>query len=110
MSMSDPLGPSRQASSIPAFSSDALTVEDAAEVLSKNLNTSDRFWPIDIGLNQAIRPLKGQLVGHQQVTDAYLLGLAVSRKGTLATLDRGILELLPPESPHRTNVELIARA
>ena len=31
------------------------------------------------------------LVGHRQVTDAYLLGLAVLRRQCLATLDRGLL-------------------
>jgi uncharacterized protein len=30
------------------------------------------------------------LVGHRQVTDAYLLGLAAARKQRLATLDRGL--------------------
>jgi uncharacterized protein len=31
------------------------------------------------------------LVGHRQVTDAYLLGLALSQKQCLATLDRGLV-------------------
>ena len=31
------------------------------------------------------------LVGHRQVTDAYLLGLAAHRQQRLATLDRGLL-------------------
>ena len=31
------------------------------------------------------------LVGHRQVTDAYLLGLAVLREQRLATLDRGLV-------------------
>jgi hypothetical protein len=31
------------------------------------------------------------VVGHRQVTDAYLLGLAVLRGQCLATLDRGLL-------------------
>lgn len=31
------------------------------------------------------------LVGHRQVTDAYLLGLATARSQCLATLDRGLL-------------------
>ena len=31
------------------------------------------------------------LVGHRQVTDAYLLGLAVHRQQCLATLDRGLV-------------------
>jgi len=30
------------------------------------------------------------LFGHQQVTDAYLLGLAVKENGVLVTFDRGI--------------------
>jgi uncharacterized protein len=35
------------------------------------------------------------LVGHRQVTDAYLLALALHHKGKLATFDSGIGELLP---------------
>ena len=31
------------------------------------------------------------LLGHRQVTDAYLLALAASRGGAVATLDRGML-------------------
>lgn len=29
------------------------------------------------------------VIGHRQVTDAYLAGLARARKGSLATFDRG---------------------
>lgn len=32
-----------------------------------------------------------QVVGHRQVTDAYLLGLAAHQRQRLATLDRGLL-------------------
>ena len=34
-----------------------------------------------------------RLQGHRQITDAYLLGLAIHNRGKLATLDRGILQL-----------------
>ncbi len=34
-----------------------------------------------------------KLQGHRQITDAYLLGLAIHNRGKLATLDRGILQL-----------------
>jgi hypothetical protein len=37
------------------------------------------------------------LVGHKQVTDAYLLGLAIRRKAKLITLDRSISALLARE-------------
>jgi predicted nucleic acid-binding protein len=43
--------------------------------------------------------------GHRQITDAYLLGLAIHNKGKLATLDRGIRHLAGRE--FAANVELI---
>jgi len=94
----------------PSFSADALTPTDAAVVLSKSLTSpAHRFWAIDIGLSEANQPFREQIVGHQQVTDAYLLGLTIHKKGKLATLDRGILDLLPPDSPYRASVELIGK-
>ncbi|HMJ92052.1 MAG TPA: TA system VapC family ribonuclease toxin [Candidatus Acidoferrum sp.] len=48
------------------------------------------FWPDDITLlNQQLFPGL-QAVGSRQLTDIYLLGLAVSKGGKLATLDRSI--------------------
>ena len=92
----------------PAFSPHALRPLDAVALLSANLNhPAHRFWANDIGLSEAIRPFQDRIVGHQQVTDAYLLGLTLRKKGKLATMDRGILELIPGESPHRGIVELI---
>ena len=51
-----------------------------------------KFWPADLCLPDAIAKLD-TIVGHRQITDAYLLTLAGSRKGILATLDRGTLAL-----------------
>ncbi len=48
------------------------------------------FWPIDFDLHQAIAPFQDRLYGYRQLTDAYLLGLAIKNKGRLVTLDRGI--------------------
>ncbi len=50
--------------------------------------------------------------GHRQITDAYLLGLAIHRGGKLVTLDRGIrqiagdefagrVEIIEPQNPGR---------
>ena len=47
------------------------------------------FWMSEVGFVKAVEPLMERFFGHQQVTDAYLLGLAISKKGKLATLDRG---------------------
>jgi hypothetical protein len=93
----------------PAFSPYALTPRNAIAVLKANLqHPGHRFWPNEVGFNDAIRSFHDKIVGHQQVTDAYLLGLTLHKKGKLATLDREILDLLPPGSPQRASVELIA--
>jgi len=49
------------------------------------------FWPDDY--SPADEPLFDRLSGHQQVTDAYLLALAVRRDGQLATFDRALKTL-----------------
>ena len=52
-----------------------------------------RFWPDgqDIATSPALRsPL---VVGHRQVTDAYLLGLAMRHGSALVTLDRGLASI-----------------
>jgi uncharacterized protein len=86
----------------PAFSADALSVENAFSVLEANLNLpGHQFWPADIPLSQVPKQV-GKLSGHAQITDAYLIGLALHHRGKVATLDRGIAELAPAEA-----VELI---
>lgn len=51
-----------------------------------------RFWPDALGYG-AIR-LRG-LVGHRQITDAYLAALARHHQGRLATFDQGLAALHP---------------
>jgi toxin-antitoxin system PIN domain toxin len=79
----------------PAFSKNAPSLQQALELLSVNLkHPSHVFWPDDLSFVEAVRPMGQLLVGHKQVTDAYLLGLAIRRKGKLVTLDRSISALL----------------
>jgi len=92
----------------PAFSPHAVTPQEAIDLLTTNLrNRFHRFWSDDLPLTEALAFFRERLVGHRQVTDAYLLGLAMHKKGKLATLDRGILALLAPDSAERSRVELI---
>jgi uncharacterized protein len=92
----------------PAFSSDALTVPDAIALLHTNLaHPAHHFWADEIGVSQALEKFSPRLIGHQQVSDAYLLGLAIHKNGRFATRDRGILGLLPEKSPERARVVLI---
>jgi toxin-antitoxin system PIN domain toxin len=48
------------------------------------------FWPDDISFTDAGLFDHGRLQGPNQITDAYLLALAVRNRGCLATFDRGI--------------------
>ena len=92
----------------PAFSPNALTPADALSLLRANSgHPAHRFWADGISFLAAVEPFAERVVGHQQVSDAYLLGLAIHRKGKLATLDRGVLTLLPERSPERSRVVII---
>lgn len=39
--------------------------------------------------------MRARLTGHQQITDAYLVALAIHNRGKLATLDRRIVQFAP---------------
>jgi uncharacterized protein len=91
----------------PAFSRDAVTLPETLKLLGVNLNhPSHRFWADEISFVQAIQPFARRLAGHQQVTDAYLLGLAIHKQGKLATMDRAVLSLLPEKRSAGDFVEL----
>jgi uncharacterized protein len=77
----------------PRFSPDFYSVREATTLLWRFTNLPEHeFWPDDLDFSDAL-PTGGEMLGHQQITDAYLLALSKSRGGTLATLDRGALAL-----------------
>jgi toxin-antitoxin system PIN domain toxin len=49
-----------------------------------------QFWACDYSMVQGHRVKRDQVVGPSQITDTYLLGLAVAKSGTFVTLDRRI--------------------
>ncbi len=55
------------------------------------------FWPMEVAFLDAVAPFAERLFGHQQVSDAYLLGMAIRKKGRLVTLDRAIETLAGSE-------------
>ena len=77
-------------------------------LLRANLaHPSHQFWEDSIPFDQAAAPFSRRLVGHQQVSDAYLLGLAIHKKGAFVTLDRAVLSRLPEGSSDRNRVVVI---
>ena len=51
------------------------------------------FVPMDVSLREATTFCADKLFGPNQLTDAYLLGLAIRLDGILVTLDGGIPQL-----------------
>lgn len=70
-------------------------------------DSAHQFWPDSVSLLDEQLFTPGVVAGHRHVTDVYLLGLAVSRRGCLATFDRSIrLSAVPSAKP--ANLTLIA--
>lgn len=66
-------------------------ISEAVHILDAFLkHPKHRFWPNDLGYD-AVR-MHG-VIGHRQITDAYLAALARKHEGKLATLDRGLAAL-----------------
>ncbi len=83
----------------PAFSSSSVSVRQAVESLTVSLrDRAHQFWPDSISLPDAMQFLKERVQGHHQITDAYLVALAIHNRGKLATLDRKILQFAPAGS------------
>lgn len=77
----------------PALQAGTITLERAIEILqSLRSHSGYRYWPItDTESWVAVTArFAARITGHQQITDAYLLGLAIKEDGVLVTFDRGI--------------------
>lgn len=53
-------------------------------------DTSHEFWPDSVSVLESGRVHWDHVLASRQITDAYLLALAVARGGRLVTLDHGI--------------------
>ncbi len=77
----------------PAMQAGAITLERAIAILqSLRSHPGYDYWPITDteSLVTVTARFAARISGHQQVTDAYLLGLAIKEDGVLVTFDRGI--------------------
>ncbi|HEX5234903.1 MAG TPA: TA system VapC family ribonuclease toxin [Silvibacterium sp.] len=75
---------------------DALRPTATISVLESNLKSPyHEFWADTLTLPEAVALFHNRISGHGQITDAYLLGLAMQRKARLVTFDRRISSLLP---------------
>jgi toxin-antitoxin system PIN domain toxin len=67
-----------------------------------------QFWPDDVDMLSAPEFPADLLVGHRQVTDAYLISMAARHDGIVVTFDRAIPDVLPARSPLRSSIQVLA--
>lgn len=93
----------------PALSVGA-TVAELADALARNLeHPAHRLVSLDFDFNAVLTCCTGGVVGHRQVTDAYLLTAAVRNGMKLLTLDRGLSTLLATDLERALHIEVLGR-
>ena len=93
---------------ISAQTAGGFVLQEAIEVLEKMCDKSEHhFWPLDGSVRGILPEIRELIHGHQQLTDALLLDLAIRRGGRLATLDTKIRSLLASDSAHAQSIEVI---
>jgi toxin-antitoxin system PIN domain toxin len=81
---------------LPSYSNPQPTAHVAQRLGQAAADASHEFWPDAFSLLDAGRLHWGRVLTSRQITDTYLLALAVDRGGRLVTLDKGIaLEAVP---------------
>jgi uncharacterized protein len=95
---------SSNARAIPA----AVSPQEAASLLERiTALPHHQFWIDDVRFGTSPLVARSRVVGHQQVTDAHLVALALRHEGCLATFDRGVRALVPSGHEAARVVELV---
>ena len=75
---------------------DAKSPREAIDLLKRIVALPHHiFWRDDFSITGGQWVALDRLTGYRQITDAHLLGLALTRGGKLVTLDRGVRDLVP---------------
>ena len=74
----------------PRYPSPVLPAQAVGLLADARAGGAHEFWPCDVSLLDDDVVDRTRLHSPRQVTDAYLLGVAVSRDGRLVTFDRGV--------------------
>ena len=95
-------------SSNPRFIDGAVTPAEAVDFLTAMTSISGHsFWSDHPPLTAAGIVSWQFVTDHQQVTDAYLIGLCRMHQGRLATLDRGVSALVPDPAERAERLAII---
>ena len=93
-------------SSNPKIIPEAVAPSEALQLLAQiTLLPKHLFWPDAIALADAVIFKDSNIIGYRQITDAYLLSLAIHNKGCLVSFDQGIANLVAPS--YRDNLKIL---
>ena len=77
------------------FAGRSVSIGEVAELLLRNTaHAAHRFVALDFAFDQVLVACTGGILGHRQVTDAWLLTAAMRNEMKLLTFDTGISQLL----------------
>ena len=89
----------------PLVVTEQVSMASAIEILERyRTRYPHQFWSDDLTLAEALAPFR-HLTGHRQITDAYLLSLAINHQGRLVTFDKGIRAL--PDAERLKNLLIL---
>lgn len=92
----------------PAMGEAASTVAELAQALAHYLDhPAHRLLPLDFDFAEVLARCAGGVVGHRQLTDAYLLTTATRAGMKLHTVDSGVRALLAGEAERMAHIELL---
>jgi uncharacterized protein len=92
----------------PAVGGGTATVAELVQGLERNLaHPAHRLLPLDFGFAEVLARCSGGVVGHRQVTDAYLLTAAMRAGMKLLTFDSGLGSLLASDAERAAHIELL---
>ena len=83
-------------SSNPKILPGAVSPKEALHLLEQITRLPNHlFWEDSIALVDTVVFKDSNIIGYRQITDAYLLSLAIHNKGCLVSFDNGIATLVP---------------
>jgi len=92
----------------PALAKPVRTMAELAEALGQNLvHPAHELLPLDFDFTEVLARCSGGVVGHRQLTDAYLLTAAMRAGMKLLTFDSGVGSLLASDAERAAHIELL---
>jgi uncharacterized protein len=84
------------------------SIDGLADALERNLaHPAHRMLTLDLCFSEVLQVCTGGVVGHRQVTDAYLLSAAIRADMKLLTFDSGITQLLATDAERQRHVRVL---